>query len=98
MHKVVYACKEIYKVKGVYVPGLAGGRVAGHRHTSTTKKTSNNHGGKRKRLEYSVALDEKSMHNDLKALLDGSEDITAFFKRVDEEAAGEDDSDGDGEQ
>ena len=70
VHKVVHACNEIYKAKGVFVPGLAGGRVPGHRHTATKEKTSNNHGGKRDRLEYSVALDEEEMHGDLKALLD----------------------------
>ena len=79
MHKVVHACKEIYKARGVFVPGLAGGRVAGHRHTKTTRKTSNNWGGKRTRLEYECALDEKSMHEDLKALMDGSEDLQSFF-------------------
>ena len=80
VHKVVHACKEIYKAKGVFVPGLAGGRVPGHRHTKTKEKTSNNHGGRRPRLEYSVALDEKEMHGDLKALLEESGDITDFFR------------------
>ena len=61
------------------MPGLAGGRTAGHRHTATTAKTSNNHGGRRKREEYSVALDELAMHADLKALLSGSGGITNFY-------------------
>jgi len=84
VHKVVHALKEIYKAKGVYVPGLAGGRVAGKRHTATKEKTSNNWGGKRKRLEYSVALDEETMHGDLKSLLNESDDITAFYRRKDD--------------
>ena len=79
VHKVVHALKEIYKAKGVDMPGLAGGRVAGKRHTATKEKTSNNWGGKRKRLEYSVALDEETMHGDLKSLLNESDDITAFY-------------------
>jgi hypothetical protein len=98
VHKVVHACKEIYKVKGVFVPGLAGGRVAGHRHTRTSEKTSNNHGGKRTRLEYNFALDEKTMHEDLKDLLDGSEDLQAHFRLDVEDAEGHGDVDGNGEQ
>ena len=82
VHKVMHACKEIHKVGGVFVPGLAGGRTAGHCHTATTAKTSNNHGGKRKREEYSIALDELAMHAYLKALLSGSGDITDFFRQL----------------
>ena len=85
VHKVVHALKEIYKAKGVFVPGLTGGRVPGKRHTSTKEKTSNNHGGKRKRLEYSVTLDEETMHKDLKSLLNESDDITAFYRRKDDD-------------
>ena len=95
VHKVVHVCKEIFRVKGVFVPGLAGGRVPGKRHTSTTKKASNNWGGKRDRLEYSVALDEESMHDDLKALLDGSDDIMSFFRKKDDS---EDQMDEDGNE
>ena len=89
VHKVVHACKEIHKVRGVYVSSLAGGRTAGHRHTATAAKTSKNHGGKRDREEYSVALDELSMHADLKALLSGGGNITDFFRRpAEDDAAG----------
>jgi hypothetical protein len=76
VHKVVNACKEIYKAKGVYVPGLAGGRVAGHRHTATSKKSNNNHGGKRVRLEYNDAINDAAMHEDLRAILDEAEGDT----------------------
>ena len=80
INKVVVAMKKIHEVKGVFVPGLAGGRVPGNRHQNTAKKTSNNHGGKRAKLEYDLALDEASMHSDLKSLLDdGTRDTTSFF-------------------
>ena len=81
VHKVMHACKEIHKVGGVFVPGLAGGRTAGHCHTATTAKTSNNHGRKRKQEEYSVALDELAIHIYLKALLGGSGNIIDFFQQ-----------------
>ena len=51
IHKVVNALAVIHREKGVFVPGLAGGRTPGHRHTKTTEKTSNNHIGKRVRTE-----------------------------------------------
>ena len=76
VHKVVHALKEIFKARGVFVPGLADQR--GHRHTKTSLKNKK-HGGKRTRLEYECALDEKSMHEDLKALMDGSEDLQSFL-------------------
>ena len=80
-HKVVNVCKEIHKDRGVYIPILAGGCMVGHQYTATAAKTSKNHGDKRDREEYSVALDELSMHTDLKALLSGGGDITDFFQR-----------------
>ena len=88
VHKVLHALKEIFKARGVFVPGLADQR--GHRHTKTSLK-SGNHGGKRTRLEYDCALDDESMHKDLKALLDGSEDLQSFFRLDDDD----DDDDGD---
>ena len=81
VHKVVHACKEIHNVSGVFVPGLAGGRTAGHRHTAMTAKTSNNHGGKIKQEEYSVALDKLSVHTNLKALFSRSGDIIDFVRQ-----------------
>ena len=81
MYKVVHACKEIYKARGVYVPGLANGRTAGHSHTATAERMSNNHDGKRDWMEYNTALTEEEMHEDLKAALRGCGDsITAFFR------------------
>ena len=44
--------------------------------------------------EYSVALNELSMHANLKALLSGGGDITDFFRRpAEDDAAGADDAD-----
>lgn len=83
--KVVHACKEIHKVNGVFVPGLAGKRVAGKRHTNTTERTSNNHGGRRKRKEYNPKSDNEQLHPDLIALLDEAQDISAFYKPDDED-------------
>ena len=45
VHKVVRAMGEIYKAKGAFVPGLAGGHVPGHRNTDAWLKTSDNWGG-----------------------------------------------------
>ena len=39
--RAISAMTTITKHRGVFVPGLAGGRVAGHRHILTTAKTSN---------------------------------------------------------
>ena len=52
--------------RGAFVPGLAGGRVAGHRHVWTTAKTSKSHGGKRKKKEWGGNF---PMHKDLRSLL-----------------------------
>ena len=58
----------------------AGGRVPGQRHVKTSKKTSKNHGGKRVKLEYNLALDEVAMHADFKSLLDDTtRDTTSFL-------------------
>ncbi len=45
VHKAVNAMSVIHNAKGAFVPGLAGGRVPGHRHTATDEKMSNNWGG-----------------------------------------------------
>ena len=78
--------QTIHGAKGAFVPDLAGGRVPGHRNCATSRKTSNNHGGKRERLEYNLALKEKEMHADLKSILDDPEqDVTGmFWLQVDE--------------
>ena len=63
--------------RGVFVPGLAGGRMAGHRHVGMTAKTSKNHGGKREKNEWG---DNFPMHKDLRSLLDDPEqDVTGQF-------------------
>jgi len=54
--------------QGGDVPGLASRRVPGQQHVNTAKKTTKNHGGKRVKLEYNLALDEATMHVDLKSL------------------------------
>ena len=60
-----------------FVPGLAGGRVVGHRHVRTTAKTSKNHGGKREKKEWG---DNFPIHKDRRSLLDDSEqDVTGQF-------------------
>jgi len=80
INKAAVAMKTIHEAKGVFVRGLAGGRVPGQRHVNPSKKTSKNHGGKRVKLEYNLALDEATMHADLKSLLDDTiRDTTSFF-------------------
>ena len=86
VNKAVYAMKTINGTKGAFVPGLAGGRVPGHHHCATTEDMSNNHGDKREKLEYNLALKEKEMHANLKSILDDPEqDVTGMFRlQVDE--------------
>ena len=81
--KVIVAMKTIHEHRGAFVPGLAGGRVAGHRHVQTTAKTSDNWGGKISKTNWG---DNYSMHEDLRSLLDDPHrDVTRFFaKKVDD--------------
>jgi hypothetical protein len=65
-------------VIGAYVPGLAGGRVPGHRHTATTQKTS----GKRTCLEYDPTVLEETFHEDLIAILSESHGTTSKFRLI----------------
>lgn len=78
--KVVDSMIVIYNKKGVFVPGLAGGRTAGGRWTETAEKTSNNHGGKRVKGA-GEELKEDQMHHDLLALIEESGDITEHFQK-----------------
>lgn len=87
--RFIHACKEIHKAKGVYVPGLAGGRTPGYRHKSTTEKTSNNHGGRRKRKDYDHEANESHIHPDLRDLMNESRGVSALFD-VGEESHDED--------
>ena len=50
LNKVVHALQVIYEAEGVYVPGLAGGRMPGRRHTATTEGKKAR-GGKRMRMK-----------------------------------------------
>jgi hypothetical protein len=56
-------------IEGVYVPGLAGGRIAGGSHVATIERNAFC-GGKRIGMEYNLALDDQEMHTDLRAVLD----------------------------
>jgi len=55
LNKVVHALQVIYEAEGVYVPGLAGGRTPGRRHTATTEGKKAR-GGKRMRMKFHQAL------------------------------------------
>ena len=59
----------IVTAEGVYVPGLANGRTAGHHHT-TTKDGKKPRGGKRARMDYDHALATSDIHNDLLTAMD----------------------------
>ena len=75
--------KTIHEHRGAFVPGLAGGRVAGHRHVQTTAKTSDNWGGKRSRKNWG---DNYPMHKDLRDLLDDPQrDVTGYFAKKEED-------------
>ena len=79
--------KTIHEHRGAFVPGLAGGRVAGHRHVQTTAKTSDNWGGKRSRKNWK---DNYPMHKDLRSLLDDPQrDVTGFFAKKEEDMDGD---------
>ena len=86
--RFIHACKEIHKAKGVYVPGLAGGRTAGYRHKSSTEKTSSNHGGRRKRKDYNHEANESHIHPDLRELMDESGGVSALFEVGSDEEEG----------
>jgi len=85
-NKALRAMTIIHGAKGAFVPGLAGGRVPGHRHCATKEKRSNNHGGKRDKLSYNLVLKEQGMHADLKLIQDDPKwDVTGMFRlQVDE--------------
>ena len=75
--RAISAMKTIATHPGAFVPGLAGGRVAGHRCVRTTAKTSKNHRSKREKKEWG---DNFPMHKDLRSLLDDPEqDVTGQF-------------------
>ncbi len=57
------------KAQGLYVPGLAGGRIAGGCHDATIERNALR-GGKKVRMEYNLALNDQEMHTDLCAVMD----------------------------
>ena len=69
VRKVITALQVIYDAEGVYVPSLADGRTAGHRHTATNDDKKQR-GGKRVRLEYNHTLATRDIHLDLLTTLD----------------------------
>ncbi len=78
---------EIFKAKGVNVPGLvAGGRIPGIRHIEITG--SNRHGGKRVRHDFCFDLDMLKMHVNLCQAMDehGGEITSKFAKEDDEDS------------
>ena len=93
--KAIRAFKTVHEAKGVCVPGLAGGRVAGHRSRSN-KEHSKNWGGKRKKGEHIFELAEGSMHSDLESILDETKDLSTDFFRLQIEM--DDDAEGGEEQ
>ena len=81
--KAVRAMAIIHGAKGAFVPGLAGGRVPGHRHRATEFETSNNLGSKRDKIDYDIDLRNDEMHADLISFIDEPEqDLTKMFKLI----------------
>ena len=68
VNKVLHALQVIYEAEGVYVPGLAGGRTPGGRHTATTEGKKAR-GGKRTRMEFHQALRYDNILPELRAAL-----------------------------
>jgi hypothetical protein len=71
---------EIFKAKGVYVPGLAGGRIPGIQHIETMG--SNRLGGKHVKHDFCFNLDMLKMNVDLHQAMDEhGGDITSEFTK-----------------
>ncbi len=84
IQRLKIAWQGIFKAKGVYVPGLAGGRIPGIRHIETIG--SNRGGGKRVRHDFCFDLDMLQMHVDLRQAVDEhGGDITSKFAKEDDE-------------
>ena len=83
MDKAIRVSSTIHWAKGAFVPGLAGGRIPGQRHTKTAEKTSNNLSGARKKSVF-LTLPKNEMYKDLKSLLDDPDrDVTRMFIQKD---------------
>ena len=77
--KVMNALQVIFDAEGVYVPGLAGGRTPGGRHTATTEGKKPR-GGTRVRMEFCYALVKCELHAHLRtALAEQGGNITSRF-------------------
>ncbi len=77
--RVMNAWWAILKAQGVYVPGLASGRIAGGCHVATIERNALCE-GKRVRMEYNLALNDQEMHADLCAVMDKhGGNITSHF-------------------
>jgi hypothetical protein len=59
-----YAWWEIFKAKGVYIPGLAGGRIPGIRHVVSAEGRKRCR-GKHVRMDFALDLDMLNRHVDL---------------------------------
>ena len=89
--KVMNALQVIFDAEGVYVPGLAGGRTPGGRHTATTDGMKPR-GGKRVRMEFCYALVGCELHAHLRtALAKHGGDITSRFAIRDERESEDED-------
>jgi hypothetical protein len=69
VNKAINALQVIFEAEGVYVPGLADGRTAGHRQT-TTDARKKPRGRKRVRTEYIHSRATSHIHPDLLTALD----------------------------
>jgi hypothetical protein len=89
--KVMNALQVIFDAEGVYVPGLAGGRTPGGRHTATTEGKKPR-GGTRVRMEFQYALVECELHAHLRtALAEHGGNITSRFAIRDERESEDED-------
>ncbi len=78
------ALEVIFDAKGVYVPGLVGGRTPGGRHTATTEGKKPR-GGTRVRMKFRYALVECKLHAHLRTeLAEHGSNITSRFAIRDE--------------
>jgi hypothetical protein len=77
VNKAINALQVIFEAEGVDVPGLADGRTAGHRHT-TTDAGKKPRGGKRVRTEYIYSQATSDIHPDLLTALDKFNEDNTF--------------------
>ena len=92
VNKAINALQVIFEAEGVYVPGLADGCTAGHRHTTTdARKTTR--GEKRVTTEYIHSQATRDIHpNILTALDEFDEDNTSLCYSLKLLEDGEDES------